>query len=200
MTREETQTKIVEAAFRTLAESGYHGTTMKDIATRAGLATGLAHYYFENKDDLMLAALERACPMADLDLEGMPGLDQARLGFEAERQWQVWNKDAYKLIFDMVGTGMHNARMAEQIRLFLNSRRDVVTGVSRAVAAESASPPKASPDAVGGAIWGAFLGIALQRLIDPDFDGDAALGALEEMAINMAAEPAAGAAAAKGRS
>ena len=42
MTRAETQTRIVDAAFRTLVEEGYHETTMKDIAGRAGLATGLA--------------------------------------------------------------------------------------------------------------------------------------------------------------
>src|SRR5438309_3846083 len=46
VTREETQTRIVDAAFRTMVEEGYHDTTIKDIAGRAGLATGLAHSYF----------------------------------------------------------------------------------------------------------------------------------------------------------
>ncbi|TME20883.1 MAG: TetR family transcriptional regulator, partial [Chloroflexi bacterium] len=113
MTRAETQTRIVDAAFRTLVEEGYHETTMKDIAGRAGLATGLAHYYFESKDDLLLAALELGCPLNDIQLEGLPGLEQAKVGFAAEREGQIWNLDAYKLIFDMVGAGMHNPRIAE---------------------------------------------------------------------------------------
>ena len=43
--------------------------------------------------------------------------------------------------------------------------------------------------ALGAAIWGAFLGIALQRLIDPEFDGNAALDALAEMALTAATAP-----------
>lgn len=42
---------------------------------------GLAHYYFESKEELLLAALMKGCPLPDLRLEGIPGLDQARLGF-----------------------------------------------------------------------------------------------------------------------
>jgi AcrR family transcriptional regulator len=183
LTREETQGRIVDAAFRTLVEEGYHDTTMKDIAARAGLATGLAHYYFENKEELLLAALERGCPMVDIDLESLPGLEQARFGFAAEKNWQVWNRDAYKLIFDMVGIGMHDPRVAGKIRRFLNERRELVTRITESVIADAPTPPAATADAIGAAIWGAFLGIALQRLIDADFDGDAALDALQEMAL-----------------
>lgn len=186
MTREETETRIVDAAFRALVEEGYHDTTMKDIAGRAGLATGLAHYYFESKDDLLLAALKHGCPMAHFNLEGMTGLDQARLGFAAEKGGQIWNRDAYKLIFDMVGTGMHSPKIGENIRTFLDERRALFTRISEAVISEAPEPPRSSADAVGAAIWGAFLGIALQRLIDPEFDGDAALDALQEMAITSA--------------
>lgn len=187
MTREETQTKILDAAFQSLADDGYRDTTMKEIAGRAGMATGLAHYYFESKEDLLLAALEHGCPVAKLDLAGMPGLEQARVGFAAEKQWQVWNRDAYKVIFDMVGIGMHDPKVAEKIRGFLRERRDIVTRISEAVLADSANPAGLRPEAIGAAIWGAFLGIALQRLIEPDFDGDAALDALQLMALTSAA-------------
>ena len=186
MTRTETRAKLVDAAYRTLVEQGYHETTMKDIATRAGLATGLAHYYFENKEELLLAALEHGCPMEKFELEGLSGLEQARLGFAAEKQWQVWNKDAYKLIFDMVGTGMHKPEVAEKIRSFLNGRRELVQEIGATVVAEAPTTPSSAPDAISAAIWGAFLGIALQRLIDPEFDGTAALDALEEMALAAA--------------
>src|SRR5437879_12781783 len=39
---------------------------MKDIAEEAGVALGLAHYYFETKEDLLVAAIERGCaPLLD---------------------------------------------------------------------------------------------------------------------------------------
>ena len=185
MTRTETQAKILDAAFRSLAEDGYRDTTMKEIAGRASLAAGLPNYYFDSKDDLLLAALEHGCPVKSLDLSGR-GLDQARAGFAAEKEWQVWNRDAYKVIFDMVGIGMHEPKVAEKIRGFLNERRDIVTRITEAVVADTGGPAAIDPNALAAAIWGAFLGIALQRLIDPEFDGDAALDALQLMAVTSA--------------
>ncbi|MGB2940326.1 MAG: helix-turn-helix domain-containing protein [Candidatus Dormiibacterota bacterium] len=189
MTREETRARIVDAAFRSLVDGGYHDTTIKDIADEAGIATGLAHYYFDNKDDLLLAALERGCPMADIDLSGMSGLEQAELGFAAEKQGQIWNQDAYKLVFDMVGAAMSNPKISERIRLYLGTRREFITEITEAVMKEAPERPRASSAAIGGAIWSAFLGVALQRLIDPDFDGDAAIDALQEMAGALAGAP-----------
>jgi AcrR family transcriptional regulator len=179
----------VDAAFQALVEGGYHDTTIKDIADQAGMATGLAHYYFNNKEDLMIAALELGCPMTDVELEGLSGVQQAELGFAAEKHGQIWNSDAYKLVFDMAGAGMHNPKITEKIRLFLNNRRTFITQITEAVMSEAPARPRASSEAIGAAIWGAFLGIALQRLIDPDFDGDAAIDALAEMATAMASAP-----------
>src|SRR5260370_18153745 len=58
---DQTKDRIVEAAYRTLVKRGYHETSMKDIAAEAGVAPGLAHYYFETKEDLLVAAIEHAC-------------------------------------------------------------------------------------------------------------------------------------------
>src|SRR5438270_449386 len=58
---DQTKDRIVEAAYRTLVAHGYHDTSMKDIAREAGVAPGLAHYYFETKEDLLVAAIERGC-------------------------------------------------------------------------------------------------------------------------------------------
>ncbi|TME48464.1 MAG: helix-turn-helix transcriptional regulator, partial [Chloroflexi bacterium] len=58
---DQTKERIVDAAYRTLVKHGYHETSMKDIAAEAGLAPGLAHYYFETKEDLLVAAIEHGC-------------------------------------------------------------------------------------------------------------------------------------------
>jgi len=183
MTREETQARIVDAAFKALVEGGYHETSMKDIASEAGVATGLAHYYFESKEELLLAALMKGCPLPDLRLEGISGLEQARLGFASEREGMIWNSDAYKAVFEMVGVGMHNQRVAETLRRFFETRRALVIEISEAVLADAPAPARTGAKNVGAAIFSAFLGIALQRLIDPGFDGQGALDALEEMSM-----------------
>src|SRR5258708_27629356 len=177
MHREETRTRIVEAAYRSLVDGGYNDTTIKDIAGEAGIAVGLAHYYFENKDDLMVAALQMGCPMASVDLEGMTGLEQARLGFAAEKQGQISNPDTYRLVFDMVGAAMHNPRISDEIKLFLEDRRTLVTRISEAVRREAPSAPRSSAEAIGAAIWGRVLGSPLRRPLDPRVGGDAGPGA-----------------------
>lgn len=48
--------KILVAAQELFAKSGYAGTTMKMVAEEAEVASGLVFHYFENKENLFMAA------------------------------------------------------------------------------------------------------------------------------------------------
>lgn len=52
--------EIVQAATAVFLEQGYQRTQMGDVAERAGLAKGTLYLYFESKEALFDAALERA--------------------------------------------------------------------------------------------------------------------------------------------
>jgi AcrR family transcriptional regulator len=52
---EETRDRILDAALRLFRERGFDETTMRDVATEAGVATGAAYYYYRSKEDLVLA-------------------------------------------------------------------------------------------------------------------------------------------------
>jgi AcrR family transcriptional regulator len=52
---EETRDRILDAALRLFRERGFEQTTMRDVATEAGVATGAAYYYYRSKEDLVLA-------------------------------------------------------------------------------------------------------------------------------------------------
>ena len=56
----ETRQRIVEAVWDVLAENGYAGMTVRLIGQRAGVSHAMIHYYFANKDDLLLAVVEHA--------------------------------------------------------------------------------------------------------------------------------------------
>lgn len=47
---------ILLAAQEIFAQHGYAGTTMKMVAEKAGVASGLVFHYFENKENLFMAA------------------------------------------------------------------------------------------------------------------------------------------------
>lgn len=52
---EQTRRTIVDAAMRLFRSQGYDGTTMRAIATEAGVSTGNAYYYFGSKEHLIQA-------------------------------------------------------------------------------------------------------------------------------------------------
>jgi AcrR family transcriptional regulator len=60
MASKDTEGKILEAALALFRERGFEQTTMREIAARAGVATGLAYYYFDSKDAIVLAFYQRA--------------------------------------------------------------------------------------------------------------------------------------------
>lgn len=46
--------ELVEAFSVVLAKHGFEGATMASVAEAAGVAPGLIHHYFRNKDELLL--------------------------------------------------------------------------------------------------------------------------------------------------
>ncbi len=53
----DTRGQILEAARESFAHRGFTGTTIRSVATAAGVDPALVHHYFGAKDDLFLAAL-----------------------------------------------------------------------------------------------------------------------------------------------
>lgn len=53
-----TETKILEAANSIFLQFGYHGTTLQQIATKAGVNTAAIHYYFRSKENIYALVLK----------------------------------------------------------------------------------------------------------------------------------------------
>src|SRR5438552_17430336 len=50
---EETRRQVLETALALFRERGFEETTIRDIASRAGLSLGAAYYYFKSKDAIV---------------------------------------------------------------------------------------------------------------------------------------------------
>ncbi len=55
----ERKDQIVRATVDCIAKYGYHNFSMQDVAKHAGVSKGIIHYYFLNKDELMMSVLQR---------------------------------------------------------------------------------------------------------------------------------------------
>jgi TetR/AcrR family fatty acid metabolism transcriptional regulator len=74
----ERKSQIVKATVECISRHGYNNFSMQDVAHTAGVSKGIIHYYFLNKDDLMMSVLETVATdladvlIADLQVQGSP--------------------------------------------------------------------------------------------------------------------------------
>lgn len=54
---ERRRAQLTAAAIATFSDRGFHSTTIRDVALRAGVSIGLIYQYVKDKDDLLLLAL-----------------------------------------------------------------------------------------------------------------------------------------------
>jgi AcrR family transcriptional regulator len=57
---EETGSRILDAALDLFRQEGFDSATMRDIAQKAGVATGAAYYYYPSKDAIVMDYYQRA--------------------------------------------------------------------------------------------------------------------------------------------
>lgn len=65
--------RILDAAQRCFAQSGFHAATMATIAETAGISAGLAYRYFPGKDAIVLAIIERQLTTRRERIAALPG-------------------------------------------------------------------------------------------------------------------------------
>ena|SRR3989442_2314354 len=77
--------RIVDVAMRHFAEHGYRATRVEDIATEVGVAKGTVFLDFGSKEELFLAAYQRAVSMLPAWLDAPPEIVLA--GFWSTLDW-----------------------------------------------------------------------------------------------------------------
>lgn len=95
---------ILDAARKCILESGFDQVTIEQIAARAGVSPGLLYYYFEDKEDLVIAGLAavedelqrgmeerlRGCSAATEKLHAW--IDYLLPSDTNKRMWQFWSE------------------------------------------------------------------------------------------------------------
>jgi AcrR family transcriptional regulator len=77
--------EILGAAFRVFSIKGYHNSTVDDIAQEAGISKGTCYQYFEGKEDIFIATMERSLEtlLAEADAAAVEAKDALmRLGIK----------------------------------------------------------------------------------------------------------------------
>lgn len=100
-TVEERRTEILEVTCQVVIERGFAATRVADVANKLGVSTGLIHYHFDSKDQLLAEAFRHAA-QADLDrlratidqgsspLAKLDNVFELYTPSEAEPGWILW--------------------------------------------------------------------------------------------------------------
>ncbi|TMC39584.1 MAG: TetR/AcrR family transcriptional regulator [Chloroflexi bacterium] len=177
----DTRTKILEAAFQILARQGYENTSIKDIAEEAGVAQGLVHYHFKSKQQLVLAVLAEVCREMEFgDAQGAAG---AQAAYEKFKNMLKGSQATHALYIQLIAMGLHDKELGAGVLSFVRQDRAHIEDIARQVLAEREADPKPAR-AIASVIEAAVLGIMVQNLIDPEFNAEEAVDALNAMSLS----------------
>jgi AcrR family transcriptional regulator len=170
VTPPDTRTLIVETALRLFEERGYAGTTMRAIATEAGLAPSNAYYWFSSKDDLVQEFYRRI----QVGHRERSATALAAGGTLAERLMAV--DDAFFEVIGpyhgfgaaFVGTAIVPGAAVSPFSDESSGAREISAGIFREVV-EGATPavPAKVAAVLPDLLWLAHLSITLFWVIDP---------------------------------
>lgn len=157
--KEQRRGELLEAVVDVIADRGLDGATLMDVARQAGVTTGTIGYYFRDKDDLLVAALDHlAARVTDRDAPTLTFFDGG-LGLhlptteEARRLWSVWL--AY------CGAAPSSPRLLAAYRDFY---ADIEAGLADHLEARGHTDPRA----LAGTIVATVDGIGLCATVAPD--------------------------------
>ncbi|MBV9898298.1 MAG: TetR/AcrR family transcriptional regulator [Chloroflexi bacterium] len=170
--------RIVDAAFHVIAERGYAAASIKAIARAAGVAPGLVHYYFASKEDLLIEVLRTVARGRRVALDSFMRArrrDRAAALLRDVLRNIRQNPSGYRLRFELFALGLREPALQPGTRDLLESGRTAIGGFLAELGDAELARPLAS------VMLAAVDGLALQHLIDPDFDLDQAFGVLTRM-------------------
>jgi TetR/AcrR family transcriptional repressor of bet genes len=176
--------QIVDAAFELASKGGIGAITVRDVAQKCGISTGLVLFHFESKDRLVLALLdwvvastvsltidEQTVEIAD-PLERLASV----LGSEIDRVSREPQRN--RLFFEFWNQGLSNRAIRSRMQRDLDNYREAFLPLIDALLDGYPSRFRdTNAAALSTAIVSLIKGCALQSMIEPHLDVDALIAA-----------------------
>lgn len=167
--------QILDAAWSCFARQGYHRATMQDIANEAGLSAGAIYRYFESKEAVLRAIVDRNTNrftqlVRDVRAEMASPVDALRaIGQAMFLQSQDPLLDTHiRLDVELRGEALRNDGLREAFRQQLVFWRTAMTDVLRETQRAGQLRPEVDPEALIVLGMCAYEGLRQWKLIDPE--------------------------------
>lgn len=189
--------QIIKGAYEVAAQRGLEGLTVRRVAAKAGLSTGLVLFHFRSKDQLIVALLDwllatttvlhigpeiRAIPAPLERLLALLRQEMDRLSREPRR---------IRLFFEFWVLGGRHEEIAAKMRGELARYREAFRPMAEEVlVTEPQRFARVTPEGLAAVAVSFIKGCAVQAMIDPDhFDIAEYLIAAEGLLGQLAASP-----------
>lgn len=167
----ERKDQIVKATVECITKFGYHNFSMQDVARAAGVSKGIIHYYFLNKDDLMMSVLAKvAGDIEDALHKVMIDSDnpekRLRIFMEVVFDVVIKSREYYQVNMDF----WTQINQKEEIREIIATHYQKFRETAQKVVEEGMSKgdfKKMDSFDIAAYIIGAIDGLSLQYLFDP---------------------------------
>lgn len=183
----ERKEEILRAALAVAMERGLDGLTVRAVAEKAGMSHGLVHFYFDEKETLIVRLLDKL--LEDVALRRATGGDRSFRGLvSTEMERAVRDRDRIGLFFDFWVLGLRRPEIRSRVRQELRRYRDWFR--EAAERAESSCAPASTqghggsvrPEAAAAMAVALVQGATLQSIVDPEsFDASAVMALLDAM-------------------
>ena len=176
----QTRQRIVQAVWNVIAERGLAGLTTRLVAQRADVSHGMCHYYFANKDDLILGVVDYARhywirPMEEL-VEG-PGTPEERLNKLVSWMAEPATREVMRVHLQLVSYSEWNERLRERMAAEYARWQAGYAKLFAELKASGALRPDVDAEALGVAYATLADGLVDQRSLNPSFDSEGIMGA-----------------------
>lgn len=168
MKNEDKRQRLIDAAYKVFVRKGFTNASIKDIAKEADITPGLVHYYFKNKEALLFAVQNQVQQQYHKNYEQrdssspMETLQEIKSRAEKDADWYRWRYEIYSL-------GLKNPEIQQEVASILKEGRESLSKPLQSIVSGSEDT-----NAMASILLACFDGLALQKIVDDEFDIDGA--------------------------
>lgn len=165
---------ILDAAERCFVRSGFHRTTMQDVATEASMSAGNLYRYFASKEAIVSGLAERDRELLSADFAAMGMATDFLSAFEAMGRKHLIEEPREKaiLVVEIWSEASRNPNVASMCRALDG---EVLAGMQQLCASAQAAgmiSPLTDVDMAARLMLTVADGLFKRRALEPDFDGE----------------------------
>ncbi|WP_062049096.1 TetR/AcrR family transcriptional regulator [Bacillus sp. JCM 19034] len=161
---------LIDAAYKVFSRKGFNNASIKDVAREAGITPGLVHYYFKNKEELLISVQSNIQEQyhhkydnqEELEINPLDVLLEVKSRVNKEPDWYRWRYELFSL-------GLKGDPLKQEVKNILQSGRE-----SLSHPLQKLNSDLGQTEALASILLSVFDGLALQKLIDDEFDLDQA--------------------------